>query len=63
MTNSAFEVPLDILYFIVPIALAFAGVGVWAFIWSVRSGQYDDMSGPGHRVLIDDADEGQSKHE
>ena len=39
------------------ISLAF-GVAAWLFfMWSVRSGQYDDPEGPKHRMLEDD-DEG-----
>ena len=29
-------------------------VGVLLFFWSVKSGQYDDMEGPAHRILDDD---------
>lgn len=29
-------------------------IGVLVFFWSVRSGQYDDMEGPAHRILDDD---------
>jgi cbb3-type cytochrome oxidase maturation protein len=27
---------------------------VWIFVWAIRSGQYDDMEGPAHRILMDD---------
>ncbi|MBI5641182.1 MAG: cbb3-type cytochrome oxidase assembly protein CcoS [Nitrospirae bacterium] len=31
------------------------GIGAWLFfIWSVKSGQYDDIEGPKHRMLDDD---------
>ena len=42
---------MSILYLMVPIALAIAGGALVAFIWSVRSGQYDDLVTPAHRVL------------
>ncbi|OGT88088.1 MAG: cytochrome oxidase maturation protein, cbb3-type [Gammaproteobacteria bacterium RIFOXYA12_FULL_61_12] len=29
---------------------------IWAFVWSVRSGQFEDMEGPAHRILMDDDD-------
>ncbi len=45
---------MNVLYFLVPLALALAGVGVAAFIWSVRSGQYDDVDTPGMRMLVDE---------
>ena len=35
------------------------GVGAWAlFVWSVRSGQYDDPEGPKYRMLDDDDETG-----
>ncbi len=34
------------------------GLGAWLFfLWSVRSGQYDDPEGPKYRMLDDDEDE------
>lgn len=45
------------LTFLVVLSLAL-GVGAWLFfIWSVKSGQYDDVEGPKHRMLDDDDDE------
>ncbi|WP_448579960.1 cbb3-type cytochrome oxidase assembly protein CcoS [Thermaurantiacus sp.] len=42
------------LLLLIPIAL-FAGlVGLGAFLWSVRSGQYDDLDGDALRILDDD---------
>ncbi len=40
--------------FLIPIALALGGVGLAAFLWSLRNGQYDDIEGAARRVLIDD---------
>jgi cbb3-type cytochrome oxidase maturation protein len=45
---------MNILYLLVPLALVLAGAGVYAFYWSVSSGQYDDTSTPALRVLMDD---------
>lgn len=53
---------MNVLYILVPLALALAAAGVAAFIWSVRSGQYDDVETPGMRMLVDEDDEG-SSHE
>lgn len=54
---------MNVLYFLVPLALLLAGVGVAAFIWSVRSGQFDDVQTPGMRVLLEhELEEGQSSH-
>ena len=48
---------MNILYFLVPIALALAFAGVMAFRWAVRNGQYDDLDSPALRLFSDDADE------
>ncbi len=45
---------MEILYLLVPLAVVLAGVIVWAFLWSIRSGQFDDLEGPAHRILMDE---------
>lgn len=45
---------MEILYLLVPLAVIIAGVIVWAFLWSIRSGQFDDLEGPAHRILMDE---------
>lgn len=42
------------LLFLIPIALAMGLVGLLAFLWALRSGQYDDLDGAAGRVLFDD---------
>lgn len=42
------------LAWLVPVALALGGVGLVAFLWSLKSGQYDDLEGAGWRALDDD---------
>ena len=44
---------VEILYLLIPLVLVLAGAVVWAFFWSVRSGQFDDLEGPAHRILMD----------
>ena len=45
---------MDILFLLIPLSvvLVFA-IGI-AFWWSVRSGQFDDLEGPAHRIFDDD---------
>ncbi len=45
---------MEILYLLVPLAVIIAGVIVWAFFWAVKSGQFDDLEGPAHRILMDE---------
>jgi cbb3-type cytochrome oxidase maturation protein len=40
------------LVFLIPIALLMGLTGLAAFIWAVRSGQFDDPDGAAHRILI-----------
>ena len=45
---------MNVLVYLVPAALALGLTGLAAFLWSLRSGQYDDMEGASLRVLSDD---------
>lgn len=45
---------MDILYLLIPLSLVLVGLIVWAFLWAIRSGQFDDMEGPAHQILMDD---------
>ena len=45
---------MNVLYVLVPLALILAAVGVAAFVWSVRSGQFEDVETPGLRVLFEE---------
>lgn len=47
---------MSALLFLVPIALFLGGLGLAAFLWSLRSGQYEDLEGAAHRILIEDDD-------
>lgn len=45
------------LVFLIPIALVLGGGALGAFLWSLKSGQYDDLDGAAERILIDDEDD------
>lgn len=45
---------MDILLFLIPIALLLGGIGVAGFFWSLKSKQYEDLDGAAHRILIED---------
>jgi cbb3-type cytochrome oxidase maturation protein len=47
---------MTILYLLIPLALVLLALAVAFFVWTVRSGQYDDLEGPAHRILMDDDD-------
>jgi cbb3-type cytochrome oxidase maturation protein len=45
---------MNALIFLIPAALLLGGVGLVAFLWSVRSGQFDDLDGAARRILVND---------
>lgn len=45
------------LGFLIPLALAAGGLALAAFLWTVKSGQYEDLDGAAHRILLDDEEE------
>ncbi len=50
------------LVFLIPIALLLGAAALGAFLWSLKSGQYEDLDGAAERILIDDEEaEGYSR--
>ena len=47
---------MSMLLYLIPAAVFLGLLGLGAFLWSVRSGQYDDLDGAAHRILFDDDD-------
>ena len=45
---------MDILYLLIPLSLVLVFLIGAVFWWSLRSGQFDDLEGPAHRILQDD---------
>ncbi|MBE9562048.1 MAG: cbb3-type cytochrome oxidase assembly protein CcoS, partial [Proteobacteria bacterium] len=39
---------MEILFLLIPISLLLIGLIVWAFLWAIKSGQFDDLEGPAH---------------
>jgi cbb3-type cytochrome oxidase maturation protein len=48
---------MNALLFLIPMALLLGLAGLAAFLWALRSGQFDDLDGAAHRILFDDDDE------
>jgi cbb3-type cytochrome oxidase maturation protein len=46
-----------ILLLLVPISLVLLGVAIWAFVWAVRRGQFDDLDTPALDILAEDENE------
>ena len=45
---------MSVIFIALPIALCLAGLAVFAFVWSVKEGQYDDLETPAVRILQED---------
>jgi cbb3-type cytochrome oxidase maturation protein len=45
---------MNVLAYLVPVALLLGLAGLVAFLWSLKSGQYDDLDGAALRILPDD---------
>jgi cbb3-type cytochrome oxidase maturation protein len=48
---------MNVLLYLIPAALLLGGLGLAAFLWSLRSGQFDDLDGAAQRILFDDEDD------
>lgn len=48
---------MSLLAWLVPVALGMGVVGLLAFLWSMRSGQLEDLDGAAARVLLHEADD------
>ena len=44
---------MEILYILIPIAILLVIAMIAGFLWAVKSGQFDDLEGPAHRILMD----------
>lgn len=45
---------MAILLFLIPVSVILLGLAIWAFVWAVRGGQFDDLDTPPLDVLRDD---------
>ena len=45
---------MNVLIYLIPAALGLGALGLGAFLWSLKSGQFDDPQGATERILMDD---------
>ena len=45
---------MNVLIILVPVSLVLSGVALAAFLWTLRSAQYDDLAGDAWRILSDE---------
>jgi len=44
---------MESLYILIPLSLALVGFIVWILHWAIKNDQFDDLSGPGDSILMD----------
>lgn len=54
---------MTIIYLVLPLALLVVLIGVVAFLWATRRGQYDDLDTPAIRMLHDDPPTGSERRQ
>jgi cbb3-type cytochrome oxidase maturation protein len=47
---------MSVILYLIGASLILGGGGLTVFLWSLRSGQYDDLEGAANRILFDDED-------
>ncbi|MDB5910257.1 MAG: putative Cytochrome oxidase maturation protein cbb3-type [Massilia sp.] len=45
---------MEVLYLLIPLSVCFVALTIWIFFGASDSGQFDDLEGPGPRLLQDD---------
>ncbi len=45
---------MDILLLLIPLSLVLVGVIAWVILWAAKNGQFDDLEGPAHSIIMDD---------
>lgn len=48
---------MDVLLWLIPAAVFLGFLGLMAFLWALKTGQFDDLEGAAHRILFDDPNE------
>ena len=44
---------MEVVYLLIPIAILLVIVIIWLFFWAIKSGQFDDLEGPAHQIVMD----------
>jgi cbb3-type cytochrome oxidase maturation protein len=45
---------MEVVFVLVPISLVIIGVALWAFVWSVRNDQFEDLDKEAYAILFDE---------
>ena len=47
---------MEIIFLLIIVSLVFVAILAGVLFWAIRSGQFDDLEGHGHQILMDDDD-------
>ncbi len=47
---------MNVLVVLIPVSICLGAIGLFACLWTLRHGQYDDLDGDAARILLDDLD-------
>lgn len=50
---------MEVVFILIPISLVIVGVALWAFVWSVRHDQFEDLEKEAYAILFDEDRTGQ----
>lgn len=53
---------MEIVFILIPVSLVIVGVALWAFVWSVRNGQFEDLEKEAYAILFDEDGEPGKEH-
>ena len=45
---------MSMIYVLIPLAVVLIAAAVWALVWAIRTGQFDDLDAQGWSVVLDD---------
>jgi cbb3-type cytochrome oxidase maturation protein len=47
---------MEVVFVLVPVSLIVVGISLWAFVWSVRNEQFEDLEKEAHSILFEDSE-------
>lgn len=51
---------MEVVFVLIPISLVIIGVALWAFVWSVKNDQFEDLEKEAYAILFDDNSSGET---
>jgi cbb3-type cytochrome oxidase maturation protein len=51
---------MEVIFILVPVSMIIISVALWAFVWSVKNDQFEDLEKEAHSILFEDDEPGSS---